>query len=157
MPAVRLHAFVQQRRQQRFADQFPRQADAFVKPCQVWRGVGVDGGARAFQPRADHGKRAALAVRPGDVDNRGNPPFGVAKCGQQPFDAPQGQVDDLWVQRQHPVEDDVGTAGHACAPSGWASGVGAGSSGAGRSPLIAGGSAISIRIRLTSSSFIALR
>ena len=159
--SVRGHAFIQKGGQRGLADQVPRQADAFVKTGKMRRGIGVNPVAArplrwGFQPGPDHRLSAALAVGPRNVDHRRNAALGVAKHGKQTLDAAQGQVDDLGMQRHHPLKDDIRRNTHALA-SAEAGSDRAASAGAGRSPLIAGGRPVSMRTSVTNSSRISLR
>ena len=148
--AVGLHAFVQKRGQRGFGNQLPRQPDAFVEPCQMRRGIGVNALASLFHACADHRLGGPLAIGPGDVDHRGQIAFGVSKRRQKAVHAVKRQVDDLGVQGHHAIKNGVGTRGHFFA-------VSTASTGAGRSPLMAGDCPVNMRRIVTSSSFIALR
>ena len=147
--------FIQQGGQGGFADQLPRQPDAFVKPGEVGRGIGVDPGARRLQPRAQHGLGRAFAIGAGDVDHRGQMLFGVAQGGQQAVHAVQRQVDDLGVQGHHPFQNGVRAVGGHFSGAVW--GASGNATGEGRSPLIAGVWWVNIRRIVTSSSRKSLR
>ena len=80
LAAVRGFAFLKHLGQVAFRDQLAPQTDAFVKPRQMRRGIGVNRLARRLKPRPDHRLRRSLAVRPGDVDHRRQVALGVAEA-----------------------------------------------------------------------------
>ena len=105
--AVRRFARLQKFNQVGFADRAAGQADAFVKAHQVGRGVGLHRGARRTQHGAQEGDHRALAVGPGDVDDRGQVRLRMAEAREQPLDAAERKVDQLGVQPGQAVEDRV--------------------------------------------------
>ncbi len=138
--------FVQNFGQVILGNQFTRQTDAFMKPCQMRRRIGVHGFPRTFQSRADHGLGRSLAVRARDMDHGRQVVLRIAKRTQQPPHPIQRQVNHLGVQPHHARQDYIRPLGHGISP--WwvadqalsaGSSAGAGSAGAGSSPLIAGG------------------
>jgi hypothetical protein len=100
-------AFLQQRGQRGFADQLSGNADALVEAGQVGRCIGMDGLAFGLHPGADHRQGRTLAVGPGDMHHRRQTALWLAHRRQQPPDPVQGQVDDLRVEREQPVEDRI--------------------------------------------------
>ena len=155
--AIGGHAFVQQRGKLRFRNQGSRKPDAFMKPGQMWRGIGMHALARRFQPGTDHRLGGPLAIGPGDMDDRWDVAFRMVQRRKKPVDTVQRQVDDLGMQRHHPLEDDVRSDTHALTSAVSAGSAGAMLPGGGRSPRTAGGSCISSRVRTINSSRSALR
>ena len=90
-------------------DQLAGQSDALVKPRQMRRGVGVDPPARALQPGAQHRQRRALAVGTRNMNDRRQRVLRIAQRVQEAPDPIECQIDDLGVQRHHPLQNKVGT------------------------------------------------
>ena len=149
---IGLHAFIQQGGQSRFGNQCARQTDSFMKPCQMRRGIGMHRAAPRLKPRADHGLGAALAIGSGNMNNRRQEAFGMAKRRQQPFHPPHGQINHLGMQRHHALQN--GVRAGLCRHHTFASAI---TPGGGRSPLIAGVWFISMRRIVTNSSRRSLR
>ena len=152
--AIGRHAFIQKCGQRGFRNQLPRQPDALMKPRQMRRGIGMNLCPPRLQPGADHRLRAALAIGARNMDHRRQGPLGVAQHRQKPMHPVHRQVDDLRMQRHHPLKDQI-RAVHRAAH--FASAATARSPGGGRSPLIAGERPINMRRTVINSSRISLR
>jgi hypothetical protein len=72
--------------------------------------------AGGLEHGAEEGDDGALAVGPGDVDDRRQRAFGMSERGQQPLDAAEGQVDRPGVERLQPLEDGVTGQGRFSRP-----------------------------------------
>ncbi len=77
----RLLRLVDQRHQRIVVDQPPRQADAFVEPHQMRRGIDVAAIAGGLQKGAQKGDGRALAVGAGDMEDRRQAAFRMAQRG----------------------------------------------------------------------------
>ena len=80
----------------------PAEAEAFVDPHQIRRGVDVDAQAGRFQDRAQIGDRRTLAIGAGDMNHRRQPAFGMIEPLQQPMHPLQTEIDPLRMQRGQP-------------------------------------------------------
>ena len=75
------------------------QLDALVEAHQMRRGVDVHALAGRLQHRLEEGRRRALAVGAGDVDDGRQAAFGIAELGEQRLDAAEREVDQPRMQR----------------------------------------------------------
>ena len=158
-------ARVQHRTQMVFGNQLSGQPDPLVKPRQMRAGIGVHHLAHRLQPGPDHRLGRSLAVGSGQMDHRRQVAFRMVQRRQQPPHPVQRQVDDLGMQRHHPLQDDirrrrrhaVSGAVLSSPPSSGASCGASTASGAGRSPATAGGRPSNIRVMVINSSRSAVR
>src|SRR3546814_2499131 len=76
----------------------------------------VDAKPRRLRDGVQTGGDGALAVRPGDVDDRRQPPLGIAEFGEQPLHAAERKVDQLRMEARQPRQDGAAAAhvGHGC-------------------------------------------
>ena len=81
--------------------------DAFVKPDEMRRRVGVHGKPRRFGDRPHERDGGSLAVGSGDVDRRRQAILRPAEGREQALGSGQRQIDQLGMQRRQPVEDGV--------------------------------------------------
>ncbi len=93
--------------QMRLVDQRPGQPDALVEAGEMRRGVDMRPQPRAFEARADHRDGRSLAVGARDMDHWRDAPLWVAERVEDAPHPVQRQVDDLRVERHHPVEERV--------------------------------------------------
>ncbi len=74
------------------------QAVALVPVHQMRRCVNVDAQARSLQNRTAEGRDRALAVRPRDVNDRGQALLWIAESGEQPRDPVEREVESFRVE-----------------------------------------------------------
>ena len=105
-------------------------AEAFVDPHQVWRGIDVDAQACCFERRAQIGDRRAFAVGARDMDHRRQLGFRMIEPRQQAVHAIEAEIDALRMQGRQPRDQFTERPGiggrqvHAWGAAGTASGVG---------------------------------
>ena len=103
-------AMGQARAQRLLRDRPAVEPDPFGEADQVRRDVAVHPIARGNQHRFEIGDDAALAVGPGNVDDRRRGALRVAERVEQPGHAPEREVDGLGMEREQAVEDRVARA-----------------------------------------------
>ncbi len=107
LAVIRRLAFLENRKQQLFADRRTVERDTFMKVNKVRGRIGMNRQAGCLCDSAHKGDGRPFAIGSCNMNSGRQAPFRVSKGFEQALCPRQPEVDQFWMERRQPLEDGV--------------------------------------------------